>query len=199
MKNRNSGFTLIEVLLALALSALLLTAVYWTYFSINRSIDAGTEGHEAMETGRNLIELLKRDIRGMTVAKFPLTAVTEEMDGQKAGAIDFVTTAQVGRDTHQLSRVGYALLKDPDGKKILIRKQTRNLRDDVVEYEMTAELSTIVNSFSFGFYDGTDWVDSWDSKAKGALPKQVRITLDISDRKGRTRTFTAEENIPGAL
>jgi len=54
MVKKTSGFTLIEVLLALALSALLLTTVYWTYFSINRSIDAATEGHEAMETGKAL-------------------------------------------------------------------------------------------------------------------------------------------------
>lgn len=199
MIKKNSGFTLIEVLLALALSALLLTTVYWTYFSINRSIDAATEGHEAMETGRSLIELLKRDIRGISAVKFPLVAANEEIQGQKAGTIDFATTAHLGPEIHQISRVGYALIQDPDGKRILIRRQTRNLRDEVVDFEMISQLSEIVNSFSLDFYDGADWVDNWDSKAKGALPKQVRITLDISDRKGKTRTFTAEETIPGAL
>jgi general secretion pathway protein J len=199
MATKNSGFTLIEVMLALALSALLLTTVYWTYFSINRSIDAATEGHEAMETGRSLIELLKRDIRGITPERYTLVATNEEIDGQKAGTINFTTTAHLGPETHQLTRVGYALVQDPDGKKILIRKQTRNLRDEVAEYEMTSELSRIVDTFSLDFYDGTDWVDNWDSKARGALPKQVRITLDVSDRRGKTKTFTTEENIPGAL
>lgn len=199
MVKESSGFTLIEVLLALALSALLLTTVYWTYFSINRSIDAATEGHEAMETGRILIELLKRDIRGMIPGKLPLVAINEEVDGQKATAINFATTAHLGSDTHRLTRVGYALVQDQDGGKVLIRKQTRNLRDEVVEFEMTSELSRIVNTFALDFYDGTDWVDNWDSKAKGVLPKQVRITLDISDRKGKTRTFTTEESIPGAF
>lgn len=199
MTKKSSGFTLIEVLLALALSALLLTTVYWTYFSINRSIEAATEGHEAMDTGRSLIDLLKRDIRGITAGRFPLIATNEEIEGQKAGTIDFATTAHLGPDTHQLTRVGYALVQDTNGKKILIRRQTRNLRDEVVEFEMISELSKIVESFSLVFYDGTDWVDNWDSKAKGALPKHVRITLDISDRKGETRTFTVEEAIPGAL
>ena len=199
MVKQRSGFTLIEVLLALALSALLLTTVYWTYFSINRAIDAATEGHEAMETGRSLIELLKRDIRGISALKFPLTAVNEEIEGQKAGTIDFATTAHLGPETHQITRVGYSLIQDPDGRKILIRRQTRNLRDEVVKFEMTSELSKIVSSFSLDFYDGSDWVDNWDSKAKGTLPKQVRITLDVSDRKGKTRTFTTEETIPGAL
>ena len=199
MTKGSSGFTLIEVLLALALSAILLTTVYWTYFSINRSIDAATESHDAMETGRGLIELLKRDVRGITLAKFPLVATIDEIDGQKVGAIEFTTTAHLGQDTHQLTRVGYALVQDSNGKKILVRRQTKNLREEVVEFDMTSELSDIVSGFSLGFYDGTDWVDNWDSKTRNGLPKQVRITLDISDRKGKTKTFTAEESIPGAL
>lgn len=199
MTKGNSGFTLIEILLALALSALLLTTVYWTYFSINRSIDAATEGHDAMDTGRGLIELLKRDVRGITVAKFPLVATIEEIDGQKVGAIEFATTSHLGQSTHRLTRVGYALVQDSNGKKILVRRQTKDLRDEVVEFDMTSELSDIVSGFSLGFYDGTDWVDSWDSKTRNGLPKQVRITLDISDRKGKTKTFTTEESIPGAL
>ncbi|HAR96188.1 MAG TPA: hypothetical protein DCR97_09530 [Deltaproteobacteria bacterium] len=199
MTKGSSGFTLIEVLLALALSALLLTTVYWTYFSIDRSIDAATEGHDAMETGRGLIELLKQDVRGITLARFPFVATIEEIDGQQVGAIEFTTTSHLGQDTHQLTRVGYALVQDSNGKKTLVRRQTRNLRDDVVEFDMTSELSTIVTGFSLGFYDGTDWVESWDSKARNGLPKQVRFTLDISDRKGGTRTFTTEETIPGAL
>jgi general secretion pathway protein J len=199
MTKGSSGFTLIEVLLALALSALLLTTVYWTYFSISRSIDAATEGHDAMETGRGLIELLKRDVRGITLAKFPLVATIDEIDGQKVGAIEFTTTAHLGQDTRQLTRVGYALVQDSNGKKILVRRQTKNLRDEVVEFDMTSELSDIVSGFSLGFYDGTDWVDNWDSKTRNGLPKQVRITLDISDRRGKTKTFTTEESIPGAL
>lgn len=199
MLKKRGGFTLIEVLLALALSALLLTAVYWTYFSINRSIDAATEGHEAMETGRSLLELLRRDIRGISPGKTPLIGGNEEIDGQKAGTLDFTTTAHLGRDTHQLTRVGYALVQDQDGNKVLIRKQTRNLRDESAEFEMKSELSRIIDTFTVDFYDGTDWIDKWDSRTKGALPKQVRITVDIADKKGKTRTFTAEETIPGAL
>jgi len=195
----NAGFTLVEVLLALALSALLLATVYWTYFSINRSIDAATEGQEAMETGRSLLELLKRDLRGIPAARLPFHASNEEIDGQKAAAIDFATTAYLGPDPHQLTRVGYSLVQDEDGKKILVRKQTKNLRDEVVEFEIKAEISRIISTFALDFYDGSEWVDNWDSKARGSLPKQVRITLDVLDRKGRTRTFTSEESIPGAL
>jgi general secretion pathway protein J len=199
MRKGNGGFTLIEVLLALAMSALLLTTVYWTYFSINRSIDAASEGREAMETGRSLLEIFKQDIRGISPRRITLTGSNGEIDGQKAATIDFATTAYLGPETRQVTRVGYSLVQDSEGKKILVRKQTRNLRDEVTEFEMRSELSRIVSALALDFYDGTDWVDKWDSREKGALPKQVRITFDVSDDKGKTRTFRAEESIPGAF
>jgi len=39
----------------------------------------------------------------------------------------------------------------------------------------------MVSSFQLSFYNGTEWVDQWDSRSTGKLPKQVRITLEMSD------------------
>ncbi len=76
------AFTLVEVVLAVALSALLLTIVYWTYFSINRSIDAATENQDALDTGRTLSELIKRDIRAISPAQYPLVGKNNVIEKQ---------------------------------------------------------------------------------------------------------------------
>jgi len=79
------AFTLVEIVLAIALSALLLTIVYWTYFSINRSIDAATENQDALDTGRTLSELLKRDIRAISPARYPLLGKNNVIEDHSFG------------------------------------------------------------------------------------------------------------------
>ena len=71
------GFTVIEIIIAVALSALLLTVVYYTYFSIDRSIGAATEDQDALETGRILSELIKKDIRGISASRSVLLGNNE--------------------------------------------------------------------------------------------------------------------------
>ena len=82
MTTRNEGFTLIEVLIAVALSALLLITVYSTYFSVAQTIDTVSQTQELLETGRVLLEMVKRDIRGARGGQFPLIGRLQEIDGR---------------------------------------------------------------------------------------------------------------------
>ncbi len=192
----NKAFTLIELMLAVALSALLLTIVYWTYFSIDRSIDAVSESQDAFETGRILCELIKRDIRGIKAddGQYPLVAKNTEIDGQPAGEIEFVTTARLDpTDKARLRKVAYALIEDSAGRKVLIRKESENLKDDLNTTAKVFEVSRIINGFQLSFYNGTEWTDRVESS--GSAPKQIRITIDVSDGKGNTKRFVAEEGI----
>jgi general secretion pathway protein J len=192
-----SGFTLIEVLLAVALSALLLTVVYWTYFSINRSITAATENQEAFETGRTLTELIKKDIRGIRTGRFPLVAKNEETEGFAAGQIEFVTSVRTATDQTILRRIGYSLIVTDKHERVLVRRESTNLTAPFDSTARAYEVSRIVNAFQLELYNGTEWVKEWNS-GSGETPKQIRVTIDVADEKGKNRTFTAEESIQSA-
>ena len=113
LEQPRGGFTLIEVLLAVALSAALSTVVYWTYFSINKSIDAATENQEALETGRMLSEMMKKDIGGTITDRFWLKASNKRVvEGHSLGQMEFVTTAGYYTDPLKLRRIGYELFVD---------------------------------------------------------------------------------------
>jgi general secretion pathway protein J len=189
------GFTLIEVLLAIGLSALLLTTVYWTFFSINRSIDAATENQEVLETGRLLSELIKKDIRGIRTGVFPFLGKNEVIDGQVAGQIEFVTTAKLTGEKGALRRIGYALISNNRDERILVRKESTDLSNALNSNARIFEVSKIVSGFQLEFYNGTDWVAEWDSTATGSPPKQIRVIIDVADARGNNRRFTAEESI----
>jgi general secretion pathway protein J len=199
MPDKNRGFTLIEMLLAIALSALLLVTVYSTYFSIARSIDTTLGTQELLETGRILLEMLKRDIRGIGGKRFPLISTVQEIDGKSVTDIVFVTSAPGSANAFKWSKVGYALTQDPKGQWIFIKKEASNPNDDLDQLGRVFEISRLVSSFRLAFFDGSEWVEQWDSRSTGKLPKQVRITVEISDDKKNVQTYTAEEAIASAL
>ena len=199
VRERNQGFTLIELLIAVALSALLLVTVYATYFSIARTIETTSQSQEQLETGRVLLEMVKRDIRGVTGGQFPLIGKLQEIDGKSVTSIEFVTSSRSSTNPFKWSKVAYALVEDEHGQKVLIKKEARNPKDDINQLGKVFEVSRMVSSFQLNFFDGTQWVDEWDSRSTGKLPKQVRIVVEISDGKENSSTFTAEEGIPTAL
>jgi type II secretion system protein J len=195
------GFTLLELVISIGLSSFLLLTVYMAYFGINRSIDAASEGQDAIETGRLLMELIKQDLRGISPnPKYQLISkIVESMEKEPDQRIDFVTTSYLGANPMGLSEVGYFIYKTEDNKKILIRRESKEVKDDVREGGTICELSRIVTSFKLSFYNGTDWVEEWDSKSGGKLPKQVKILITVTDEKGFQRKFVTDETIPGTL
>jgi type II secretion system protein J len=201
MFNDHRGFTLLELVIAIGLSSFLLLTVYMAYFGINRSIDAASEGQDVIETGRLLMELIKQDLRGISPnPKYQLISkIVETMEKEPDQRIDFVTTSYLGANPMGLSEVGYFIYKTEDNKKIFIRRESKEVRDDVREGGTISELSRIVTSFKLSFYNGTDWVEEWDSKSAGKLPKQVKILITVTDEKGFQRKFVTDETIPGTL
>src|SRR5208283_4791031 len=150
------AFTLVEIVLAIALSALLLTIVYWTYFSINRSVDAATEGQDALDTGRTLSELIKRDIRSISPARYSLVGKNTVIRNTPLGELEFVTNALSATDPQRLRRVGYALIMSDDDEKTLVRRESTDLSDlldkSPADYlPKVFEVSTIISGFLIEF------------------------------------------------
>jgi type II secretion system protein J len=201
MFNNHRGFTLLEIVIAIGLSSFLLLTVYMAYFGINRSIDSASEGQDAIETGRLLTELIKQDLRGISPnQKYQLISkIVQTMEKEPDHRIDFVTTSYLGANPMGLSEVGYFIYKTEDNKKVFMRRESKEVRDDVREGGTVCELSRIVSSFNLSFYNGTDWVEEWDSKSTGKLPKQVKILVTVTDEKGYQRKFVTDETIPGTL
>lgn len=199
----NRAFTLVEVILAVALSALLLTIVYWTYFSINRSIEAATEGQDALDTGRTLSELIKKDIRAINPAQYAFVGKNQDVGDRPFGEMEFVTNALLETDPLRLRRVGYMMVRTDKGEMILVRRESKDLTDPLDNdpadnLPKAFEISRILTGFVVEFYNGTDWVQTWDSGVSNTLPKQVRVTMEVADARGKKKTFVAEEDIQSA-
>ena len=61
--NNNAGFTLIEILIGVVISAIMMTAMYTTYSVVNNSYSKVTDRAKISRSGRDIVGMLMRDIR----------------------------------------------------------------------------------------------------------------------------------------
>jgi len=61
--NNNAGLTLIEILIGIAISAMMMGAMYTTYNVVNNSYSQVTDRAKISRSGRDIIAMLMRDIR----------------------------------------------------------------------------------------------------------------------------------------
>ena len=57
------GFTLIEVLIGVVISSIMMAAMYTTYSVVNKSYSQVTDRAKISRSGRDIVEMMMRDIR----------------------------------------------------------------------------------------------------------------------------------------
>ena len=190
--SRNRGFTLLELLVALALMALLAAALYGSYFALVAGRDRATAVAEEVRELRTTLDALRRQLasayfRGPVSSEDPdhprFRFVVEDRDfyGKPASTLAFTTIAPpaVG-ETQPVSDqmlVEYRPVAKENGMRVTVRK-----RDVYMEGETPPTYVQMedVQGFLVECFDGTKWVRSWDARLNSGLPKQVRVTVTLS-------------------
>ena len=62
----------------------------------------------------------------------------------------------------------------------------------------TLELAEGVDGLNFRYYDGAEWVDDWDTRIRGGLPKAIEVVLLMSDPNLKRIAFSSTFPIPMA-
>jgi general secretion pathway protein J len=180
----NSGFTLLEILIALFLMVILSGALYGTYFAMVKSRDRATAGTEPLRDARATLDILCRELASAFYSKGNkyLHFVVEDRDifGKPSSTLDFtaVTTPLKGAaPSSDLVLVRYAP-EEKEGKLLLMREERDvYLENEPLPYPQMEELQ----GFLVECYNGGKWVKSWDSDLNNGLPQAVRVTLTIKD------------------
>jgi len=203
----SKGFTLLEVLLAMAILSLIMTVVYASFSTAGKNVEQAETIRDETDLARTLIARLSVDIANAYMnpsMNSPKTLTIfygkKEEAGGGVGAGDekirhdsiSLTTLTNWRKPDsketELWEVGYFFKEQPDGKGFaLYRREKRELSQDSpaleggVEYEITDR----VESLQFTYSDnGSTWTDNgWDSKSVGKLPKAVEIALVLDTGK----------------
>lgn len=182
--NNRFGFTLLELLVALAAASLIILAVTTTLFSLQKGYDATSQGMEQRRAVRSSLDLLRREIASVLYQQSDEKLLFQVKDrdyyGKPASSLSYATLAPpIEGDVSDQLRVEY--LPEEAGNSIRLARASRDLfladATPIKAYPIVDNLE----GFLVECYDGSKWVKSWDTVLNQALPKQVRITLTLRD------------------
>jgi general secretion pathway protein J len=209
-----SGFTLVEVMLALAILGFI-TTIMWGSFSqtVNnkRAIEAA---QERLHTVRVALLRMAREIEMAYLSESENFALANRRTFLTSSARGDVDELQFSSFAHQRLRAGaaegdtslitYYGARDPEDRRILnlMRRETRRLQaeDPSVLTSEAYVLCPDVSRVKFQFYDHKkkEWENDWSTlNATGTqyLPTHIRITLTVVDERGREVSYSTDARI----
>jgi type II secretion system protein J len=186
---QSRGFTLLELLVATAMMAVLAGSLYATLqtaFKARRTAYAAVADIRAAELA---VELVRTDLtsavgpRGILAGGF-LGEDAIDRSGQPMDALMLHCTAGGAEDTSGAGDVRMIELEcspDESGQGMtLVRRVTRYLLATLVAEPPEEVLCRNVRSLDLKYFNGTDWQDAWDSADQGDnLPLAVKVTLEL--------------------
>ncbi len=185
------GFTLIEAMLAIGIMAVVLVAVNAVFFSALRLRDRTSAAVDRDLPVQQATEVLRRDLRcamppgGLMAGDFKVGNVTSANQGIPVAIELYTATGALRADQPwgDVQLVTYALrpptsTSRSNGGNDLIRSVTRNLLCTATPVVEDQCLQSGLQDIRFACYDGTQWLDSWDTTSGNTnLPLAVRVTL----------------------
>jgi prepilin-type N-terminal cleavage/methylation domain-containing protein len=190
-----AGFTLIELMLSLALLALIMIILFGTFHAVAASKLHGETRVESDQQGRSLIWMMCRELRGAVFT--PLIPSHVLMVGQasrQAGMpMDTITFATLDPGHRRALEgfsaeevVTYAAAPNPNHRGWFM--WTRSERSGLIQTANPPEppptvLANNVLSVHFRYFNGFQWMESWDSTsspAGQALPQAISIELLVA-------------------
>ncbi len=200
------AFTLLELIVAMSLMVVVSSCLYTALYTGFRAYRSAQAAVGPTSVAINVIELLKQDIGGVlppggTLAGAFIGTDSGGLKGVDADSLEFYTThvyvddARLdGRTTTTaatplvggIGKVALLLEEDTekkDGTYLLLRQVTTDL---LAPRQMEPEEQVLcrnVVSLNFRYFDGSGWVDSWDSTADAnSLPLAVEVDLQIGHK-----------------
>jgi type II secretion system protein J len=190
------AFTLIEVILAIGIAAIVLISVCTVFFAAIRLRDATQDAVDNSKPVDLALATLKRDLECVVTptngtskvlsGDFRVGDITSAGNNEPVSIEMFTATGQVGSQQpwSDIQRVTYEL-RDPTVRnatgKDLYRSVTRNLLSPTTPQVEDQWMMSGVQSITFSCYDGVQWWNTWDTtgltSANTNLPVAVRVDI----------------------
>jgi len=184
------GFTLLELIVALAMVAILATGLYASLRIAFRAQSSTERALEPSRTAELALGFISADLRnalppgGVLAGSFIGTNGTGDQ-GQDA---DDVTFYGAGDAPEHVSGNGEiksleltVVTPDGGGAPQLVRRVTSNLLSQIVVDPDEQVICRDVAGFNLRYFDGTQWLDDWDSsQQENAIPAAVEVTLELN-------------------
>ena len=177
------AFTLIEILMAIAIFSLLVAAVYSTWVVILKSAQVGQETAAQAQRERIAIRTLEDSLTCIQSFQASMQYYAFNVTNGDQPVLSFVARVpevfpRNGRFDSNLRRLTFAVEPVSGSEKDLVLRQNPILMDvDAAEQATPLVLARNVKDFIVECWDTNtmDWATEWDST--NSLPPLVRVTL----------------------
>jgi prepilin-type N-terminal cleavage/methylation domain-containing protein len=193
-RRKSRAFTLLELLAATAMTAVLAGSLYATLHTAFKARDTATAAVEQMRKAELAVELIRADIESAVVPRGILAGAFLGEDGldaagRPADSLLLHCTADGAADTEGAGDIRMVELacQPADGGEgmAVVRLLTLNLLATQLAEPAEEVLCRRVRSFDLKYFDGMDWQDTWDSAAHdNVLPVAVQTTLELIAEDG---------------
>jgi type II secretion system protein J len=189
------GFTLIELMLAMGVCAIVLAAINGVFFgalrlreATIRAVDAAAPTQLALTTIRDdLQSAMSPTTNGVMTGDFRVGDITSVGLNQNVSIELYTTTGALHENEPwgDIQRVTYELRPSTMGTgnqgQDLVRSVTRNLLATLTPVPEDQWMLGHVQSLTFDCFDGTQWRNSWDTTVSDTnLPIAVRVTIQLA-------------------
>jgi general secretion pathway protein J len=198
-----SGFTVLEILIAIFIFGIIITTVFGSYRATSEQIAIVSKNRHLAEMGRNCIDRMTRDLIAIWVVqppeyippKFnsdpdPYRMVGEDdlVESRTYTRLRFTSLAHLPirpSRSFGIARIVYYVQPNENGEHHLYRSDQLFPYGQFEPDPMDPVLCTQVRSLSFTFFDHTgESHASWDSESesvKFATPGAIGIRLELGD------------------
>jgi type II secretion system protein J len=191
MRRDRRGFTLVELMLAILILAIMMSIIYGLVVSTVSAARRVEEITASSEIGPAILTRVRSDLQAAFIPKDGEFFVGSKRPGGGADRdrIDFISGEMAygsdieGEDArfHSINEVGYQVLenrKDPN-VGVLYRREDYFIDAEPLKGGRLTEVYDRVRSFSLRYYDGEAWRPDWNNKAQKGLPKAVEVEVKI--------------------
>jgi hypothetical protein len=210
---RQSGFTLIEALLAVFITSIVMLTVGTTFVALLDARDLVDDLAESTEAGPRILNLIERDLQGLWTHNVGNNAVFRGRDmdvgGKDADRFDFLTTTDaVGfvldpQNTPRkpsICEVGYWFKQNPRFRDCfeMWRREDPMVDEDLLTQGSFQLVHDRIKSFRVTYYRtlGAEAIEEleWDSALEDALPARMKIEFTI-ERKRSSRNVVSDVEV----
>ena len=212
------GFTLLEVLVSVAILAIIMTALYSAYTTNVEAIQIARENGQVHQTARIALDRITRDLQSAVeetwsptgTTRLPFVGKEEYRDGRRVDQIDFAAltymTFSEQSPATDLCEIGYRVVEDPEDQEtlVLMRRQKilvalpegdQGMGEGFGEGGSEQELARNLVGFQITYQDGMGeeregWSTEEELDAHSSLPVLVKVRLVIKDALAREHVFS---------
>lgn len=185
-----AGFTLVEILVAVALLGIIAAMVFGSLITTTQAVDAGREHVSREQTVRKILRLMAEELSlSKRNLAYPWVGMNGTQEGQPADTLAFLAMSHelsISK-TKESETVRVAYTRERDRLIRFVRKNLYTLTDTDETLDQM-ELADHVHAFNVRYYDEQNraWLDEWP--AANRVPRAVLIEVTFQDPDAAPRT-----------